>query len=90
MEIVKEKNRVSIQNDNKEEIAYVTFPLVSEGIVCINHTIVQEKYRGLHLADQLLKNAFEIIRLEGWKVEITCSYARHWLSKHLEYQDLLI
>lgn len=90
MQICKEKNRVYIVNDHQEEVAYVTFPIIQDGVVCIDHTVVKEEYRGLHLAGQLLENAFETIRLEGWKVQITCSYAAHWVSKHPEYQDLLI
>ena len=90
MKIKKEMHRIYFVNDNQEEIAFVTFPFVQEGIVCIDHTVVKEEYRGLHLAEQLLENAFETIRFEGWKVKISCSYAKHWVSKHMEYQDILI
>lgn len=89
MEIIEETNKVYILNNKKEEVAYVTFPKKAEGVVLIDHTYVNEKLRGMKLAEQLMEKACEVIRSNKQKAIPQCSYAKHWFDKHPENQDIL-
>lgn len=88
MELKQEANRFSYLEKGKE-IAYITFPFVDTSIVCINHTYVDEAYRGRNLAGSLLKEVCEFLRRNEFKVIPRCSYAVEWLSRHKEYEDIL-
>ena len=89
MEIIKENNKVYIKNENNEEIAYITFPQIEEGLVLINHTYVSEELRGMKIAEQLMESAYEVIRSNDQKAIPQCSYAKHWFEKHPLKQDIL-
>ena len=89
MEIIKEKNKVYIKNENNTEVAYITFPQIEAGIVLINHTYVSEELRGMKIAEQLMEAACEVIRSNDQKVIPQCSYAKHWFEKHPLQQDIL-
>ncbi len=84
MEIIKEENKVYILNEEGKEIAYVTFPFVSENTVEINHTFVDDSLRGMGVASSLMASAYEVISQQGYRVRVTCSYAKSWLAKHPE------
>lgn len=89
MEIIKDTNKVYILNNKKEEVAYVTFPQMTERIVVINHTYVNEELRGMKIAEQLMEKVCEVIRSNKQKAIPECSYAKHWFDKHPENQDIL-
>ena len=88
MELKQENNRFSYIDEDKE-IAYITFPFIDKATVCINHTYVNEAYRGRNLAGSLLKETCEFIRRNKLKVIPRCSYAVEWFAKHKEYEDIL-
>ncbi|MDE6414276.1 MAG: N-acetyltransferase [Anaeroplasmataceae bacterium] len=89
MNIIKEKNKVYILNENNEEIAFITFPQVEEGVVLIDHTYVSEELRGMKIAERLMEQVYEVIRSNGYKAIPQCSYAKHWFEKHPLNQDVL-
>lgn len=90
MEYIYETNRIYCEDGEKKLIAEVTFPEVSKGIVCINHTFVDNSLRGQGIASELLTLATQLIRENGWKTRATCSYAQKWFEKHDDYSDVFI
>lgn len=89
MEFVVKNNAVIYQSEEGVILAEVTFPNVDTNLVEINHTFVDPSLRGQGIADQLLRNASDAIRNRGWKARPTCSYARTWFERNLDYKDLL-
>jgi predicted GNAT family acetyltransferase len=89
MEIVKGANKVFILDENKNEIAYVSFPLVEEGVVEIDHTYVNESLRGLGIAGKLMDAAYEVIKQSNLKAKLSCSYAIKYFEKNTDKQDIL-
>lgn len=82
-------HEITGETDDGRILARVTFPFAAEGIVDINHTLVDESLRGQGAAACLLEKAAEKIRQENWKARLSCSYAQKWFSRHPEYRDLL-
>lgn len=78
MEYITYKNRIAAV-DNGEEIGEVTFP-ERDGVYVINHTYVDDRYRGQGIASELVRRAVEEIERRGGRVEATCSYALLWLA----------
>ena len=80
MEYITEKHRIFVM-DNGEEIGEVTFP-ERDGVYVINHTYVDDRYRGQGIASELVRRAVEEIERRGGRVEATCSYAALWLARN--------
>lgn len=80
MEYIIEKHRIFVV-DNSEEIGEVTFP-ERDGVYVINHTYVDDRYRGQGVASELVRRAVEEIEGRGGRVEATCSYAALWLARN--------
>ena len=80
MEYITEKHRIYVVDDG-EEIGEVTFP-ERDGVYVINHTYVDDRYRGQGIASELVRRAVEEIERRGGRVEATCSYALLCLARN--------
>ena len=85
-----EENRIFITDDTNKTIAEVTFPAICGNVntVNIDHTFVDDLFRGQGIADKLMTAATEKLREGGKKACATCSYAIKWFEKHPEYGDV--
>lgn len=83
MDFQTESNRIYKEDENGKVIAEITFPETEKGVFCIDHTFVDDSIRGQGVAGQLVQLAAEKIQAQGGKVTATCSYAKHWLEKHM-------
>lgn len=80
MEYITEKHRIFVM-DNGEEVGEVTFP-ERDGLYVINHTYVDDRYRGQGIASELVRRAVEEIEHRGGQMKATCSYAVLWLARN--------
>lgn len=62
---------------------------MADGVMHITHTVVPEAIGGRGIAGQLVQEAFDHARTEGWKVRPVCSYAETWAGKHPEVASLI-
>lgn len=81
--------KVEYYDENQEKKGEVTFPLIDQDTVDINHTFVDSSLRGMGMAGKLMEVAVQEIRKQGKKAVLTCSYAVKWFDSHQEYQDIL-
>ena len=81
MEYITYKNRIAVV-ENGEEVGEVTFPEREKGVCVINHTYVDDRFRGQGIASELVRSAVEEIEKKGCRVEATCSYALLWLARN--------
>ena len=88
MDIIEEKYKVSALIDG-QVVGYVTFPLIYENTVVINHTFVDANYRGQNIAQKLMETAVNYIRANGYRVIFECSYAQKWLEKN-DCDDIVV
>lgn len=89
MEFKKEANRIYLENDRGEMIAEVTFPAISETVVNINHTFVDNSLRGQGIAAKLMEEVVKELSASGKKAVPTCSYAIMWFEKNKQFNSLL-
>lgn len=63
--------------------------LLDQGVMRIMHTGVPAAIGGRGVAGDLVRNALEFARAQGYKVRPDCSYAQDWFQRHPEQRDLL-
>jgi len=59
------------------------------GVMNITHTGVAPRVQGRGIAAALMHAALAHARAAGWKVRPLCSYARVYIQRHPETNDLL-
>jgi len=82
-------DRIWLEDPSGKEIAYVSFPAREEGVVSVDHTVVDASLRGQGVAGQLLEALAAQLRSDGRKAIVQCVYAAKWFSQHPEEADLL-
>ena len=96
MEMKHEDGRFYFE-DNDKMIGEITYSTVKDGVVSIDHTYVDDNYRGQGLAGKLLNAMLDFSDLKGLKVVPVCEYAKAAFEKKPEigflladnYQELL-
>jgi predicted GNAT family acetyltransferase len=58
------------------------------GQIAILHVEAPVNLRGSGAAGRLMQGMLDLVRVEGLKVAPLCSYARAWMQRHPEYEDL--
>ena len=63
--------------------------LLAGGKMVIEHTEVPEALEGRGIAGRIVRTALDYAREQNLKVLPICPYAKAWIGRHPEYQDLL-
>lgn len=84
------KDRTVYIDKSGKVLGEVYYKSISFNTVDITHTFVEVSLRGKGLADSLLREAFKYFKENNIKVKLTCSYAKKWIEKNREYQNLII
>ena len=71
-----------------EQVAEMTYT-ISEGVMIIDHTEVDESLRGQHVGNELVARAVEFAREKKMKIVPQCSFARSVFEKQKELSDVL-
>ena len=82
------KGSFYIKDDNKI-IAEMTYSKAGIDKIIIDHTDVNDKYRGKNLGGQLLHKAVEYARINKLKIMPLCPFAKRVFEKKSEYSDVL-
>ncbi|MCF8053845.1 MAG: N-acetyltransferase [Deltaproteobacteria bacterium] len=69
---------------------FVEYEITEEGMIDIQHTMVNENLRGRGIAAVLLKEVSAFAQREGRKVIPTCSYAAKFYEKSREYAPIIV
>jgi predicted GNAT family acetyltransferase len=89
MDFKHETGRIYQDDADGKLLAEVTFPVVREGVVDIDHTFVDDSLRGQGIAGQLMEAAYEDIKRSGFKAVLTCPYAVTWFGERPEREDII-
>lgn len=81
------KGRYVIRLNGHE--AELTYSRAGEGTIIIDHTGTPDALRGQGLAGRLVVRAVEDARREGKKVVPLCPFAKAYIARHPELQDVL-
>jgi uncharacterized protein len=79
--------RFELERDGKT--AYLEYNLAGN-ILQLVHTEVPPESRGVGLASELAKSALDWARENNAKVDVICTSVAAYMTKHPEYNDLLI
>jgi predicted GNAT family acetyltransferase len=69
-------------------LAEMTYARVNEKLVIIDHTLVDDRLRGLGVARRLLDAAVAWARASGTKLAATCPYAKAQFEKDPSLADV--
>jgi predicted GNAT family acetyltransferase len=89
MDFIREADKIYLKDNNDHMIAVVTFPRLTDGVVNIDHTYVDDTLRGQGIAGKLMEEAVSYFRENNLKSKLTCSYAVKWFDEHKDCWDVL-
>lgn len=81
------EDELYILKEDGSFLVHVTFPMIEEGVVNINHTFVDVSLRGQGVASEMMHATMAYIISKGLKVVATCPYAVTWLKRHKDYDS---
>lgn len=87
MDILFNKDRFYINNDQGGLIAEITFEFLEPKLISVDHTFTDTSLRGQGIARKLVERVARYAREEGLKVSATCPYAVKVLSED-EFKDI--
>lgn len=70
-------------------IGFMGYHVLDDGVVEIQHTIIDEKFGRQGYARALVTLVLDKLRGEGKKIFPQCSYTNDYLSRYPEYKDLV-
>jgi len=83
------KNGAFFVDQDGEWVAELTYIRSGEGEITIDHTEVDEELRGKGVGEDLVKAAVEFARENGFKIKISCPFAKKVFDETPEYKDVL-
>lgn len=89
MELSIEDRKFSFINHEGNQIAAMTYSLAGEQIIIIDHTEVNDDYRGNRLGYKLFLQVVEMAKSSGKKIIPLCPYAKSVFDKTDEFDELL-
>jgi predicted GNAT family acetyltransferase len=69
-------------------IAFVAYRKSPDAITLV-HTEVPPELGGQGIGSKLARATLDAVRAQGRKLTVECDFIRNFMSKHLEYNDLL-
>ncbi len=79
-----------IAYDGDVEAAEITFVNTGETAWIIDHTSVEDAYRGRNIGQELVKRVVDLAVERGKKIIPLCPFAKKEFDKNPEYQKLLV
>lgn len=86
----KEENKGAFYIENEDvTIAEMTYSMAGSDKFIIDHTEVEEAYKGKTLGLQMVKSAVDYAREHNMKIMPLCPFAKKMFDKHPEFADVL-
>jgi predicted GNAT family acetyltransferase len=70
-------------------VAGVLMYKLSDSLVVVTHTEVDEEWEGQGIGGRLVQGALDDLRRRGVHVLPVCPFTKAWIERHPDYQDLL-
>ena len=87
--IYEERKLRLIDEENNEDIGYISFEIKNDTIIIIS-TVIYEKYQGKGMASTLIKEILGYAKNNNFKIKPLCSFVIHYIEKHQEYKQMVI
>lgn len=75
--------------ENTKVIGHIAYS-ISNDVLTIEHTVVDEYYSGQGLASKLMVELIAFAKTKNYKIKPVCSYAVSYFNKHPENSSLLV
>lgn len=75
--------------DNDQVIAEMTYSMAGAQKMIIDHTEVDETYKGQNIGLKLVTAAVELARKDNIRILPLCPFAKAQFQKHSEWNDVL-
>ena len=72
-----------------QKAGYIDYKLTGD-VVTFEHTIIGPDFGGRGLGGRLVRYAVEASQALGWGIVPHCPFARAWLAKHPQYDELVV
>lgn len=89
MQIKEGKHALYIGEAEETAGTYITFVQRDEGVIAVEHTVVEEAFRGQGIALELVRAVTRFARERGLKIIPVCPYAEKVLLRDKVYADVL-
>lgn len=76
-------------SDHRHHLAEMTYTWAGDGILIIDHTLVDETLRGQGVGHQLLNDVVQLAREKQVKIIPLCPFAKSVFDRDLSLHDLL-
>ncbi|WP_231565549.1 GNAT family N-acetyltransferase [Psychroserpens sp. Hel_I_66] len=74
--------------ENGKEIGEMTYIVVDDHTIDINHTLIDKSYRGKDLGLKLIEKSAQFMRTNNLKAIPSCPYVDKVFSENSKYNDL--
>jgi uncharacterized protein len=81
------RNRYELEVDGHLAVAVYS---MAPGVITFIHTEVPAELGGRGVGTTLARGALEDVRRQGLKVVVRCSFIKAFMTKHPEFNDLLV
>lgn len=88
MEFKQQHDGFYLEDGQQQKYAEIIFSIAGETILIIDHTYVDERYRGKKIAQKLVAQVVDKARLENKKIMPLCPFARAEFERTPEYADV--
>jgi len=89
MELMRKEERIIALDEFKEEMGFISWRVLEDGVLQANHTYVNPKFRGRGIAQYLLNDLVAYARENNKKIFATCSYVVKVFSHGDEFKDVI-
>lgn len=79
-----------VQNEQHKKVATMTYIMMEDEVMLIDHTIVGEELSGQGIGRKLVDAGVAFARSKGFKIIPQCPYANSVFNKTPEYADVLM
>lgn len=88
-EIKHSERKFYVGNNAEEPLAEITYVETGPTKLIIDHTGVADELRGKGIAGKLVEHVVHFARKENKKIIPLCPFAKSYIEKHPELQDVL-
>ena len=88
MRYQEQEKRFVAFNEENQEVGEITFQTVGDNILIIDHTYVDQNYRGQQIANKLVKLVVDKAIQDEKLVIPLCPFAAKEFQRHPEYQEI--
>jgi uncharacterized protein len=76
-------------HDGDTVVGQLTYRTDGDGVIDLQHTLVDPDQRGRGIAGLLVAQALTHVRERSWRIRPSCSYVQRYLREHPGDQDLV-